>query len=696
MKDTNIDGYEIKRRLGVGGMATVWLARQCSLDRMVAIKILGKSLASDAEDVARFGIEARVAARLKHPGIVQVIDAGAQDDTYYFVMEYIDGYTVGDWCRRKGRLSESNTLDVAECVADALGYAWDLDKVVHCDIKPDNVMVDADGTVKVMDLGLARTLIRMHAILPQDEVMGTPAYMSPEQAMGDEDLDFRADIYSLGAMLYHVLTGRMLFQDVAEDDVMDKHISGDDLDICEHNRSISGPISYLIEKMLAKSPADRHASWAEVSRDLARVRMGRMPAGDSLPLGRSTIQRSDARPKTKSIRPVLRMARDVVLRRGLKIPGSAQGNPYRYAAGILVILLILLLSAAAFIHIFGGGGEEKQTPPVAIPYVEETNNVADANAAANSTNAVVTASVDTNRTETSTETLTEAEKYEMAASQAYQDAVQYENDNPRHVVGAIEKYEHVMNTYIESDMAEKAAVSLGRLKAKQKRFSQRRLAELKAEADALVRANKVEEALLLLREYKGPMARHTQTRREEMASQIEEEQRIWREYLNAVVLRAAESLYVGNAAKASQRLHDAEKDRPELLLCAEYIEVENLINGYSKVDEIVLKSLKADVGKVVELQLDGGTRLNGKLMLVSEENLVLGRLDSSAQMYIALSRLSWRECLKRIPEDQAQVITICKALVALREKNEFIARELLKGIPQSLAESLLIVMEREK
>ena len=177
MTDIQIPGLEIIEKLGEGGMASVWKARQLSLDRVVAVKILSAAACGDESDVQRLYTEAKSSAKLKHPGIVQVYDVNLERDIHYIVMEYIDGYTVRDWLGRKGRLSESEALQVADCVADALGYAWDKERIIHCDIKPDNIMVDSDGTVKVADLGLARSARAAAGGVDDSNILGTPAYM---------------------------------------------------------------------------------------------------------------------------------------------------------------------------------------------------------------------------------------------------------------------------------------------------------------------------------------------------------------------------------------------------------------------------------------------------------------------------------------------------------------------------------------
>jgi len=278
MTELGLSGFEMIERLGGGGMATVWKARQVSLDRLVAVKILPPTRGTP-EGVRRFQTEAQTAAKLKHPGIVQVYDACVENGIYFFVMEFVAGYTVGDWVRRKKVIPEHDALVVADCVADALQYAWDKERIIHCDVKPDNIMVDSDGTVKVADLGLARTISAMAADEVDEEVMGTPAYMSPEQAMGMSDLDPRTDIYSLGAVLYHLLTGRVMFEGESEDRMMELQAESEPEAARKLNPQISKGADLLLKGMLAKEKGSRHADWPAVRKDIARVEKGQLPRG---------------------------------------------------------------------------------------------------------------------------------------------------------------------------------------------------------------------------------------------------------------------------------------------------------------------------------------------------------------------------------------------------------------------------------
>lgn len=271
-----IEGFDIVGLLGQGGMATVWKARQRSLDRLVAIKVLAPNFAVDPEEIQRFCDEARAAANLSHNGIVQVYDATFADGLY-FIMELIDGYTMGQWQRRKGSIPLADVLIVAENVATALDYAWSQHQMVHCDIKPDNIMVDADGTVKVADLGLSQT----HTIKAPDskDILGTPHYMPPEQIQG-QPVDCRADIYALGATLYHMLSGHLLFDGDANE-VMNAHLEQAAPSVRTFKPDVPCVVALFIEKMLSKFAHDRQQNWGQVLADLRRVERNLPPTGVS-------------------------------------------------------------------------------------------------------------------------------------------------------------------------------------------------------------------------------------------------------------------------------------------------------------------------------------------------------------------------------------------------------------------------------
>ena len=286
-----LPGYEILDKLGEGGMAVVWKARQISLDRIVAIKILMPEWRLDSDAMTRFRKEAMSAARLKHSGIIQVFDAGETVDAVYFVMEFIDGYTIGHRIHKRGSLDEETALDITLGVAAALSYAWESGKTIHCDIKPDNIMIDRDGTVKVADLGLARALGPGGSTGHDDYIVGTPNYISPEQARGEANLDCATDVYALGATLYHMVTGRLPFGDTPGTAPLERQQTDFLLDPLDLNQNLTPALGALIERMMIKDRTLRPAVWNNIIADLQEVREGYLPPGDLPPAGASTVLR---------------------------------------------------------------------------------------------------------------------------------------------------------------------------------------------------------------------------------------------------------------------------------------------------------------------------------------------------------------------------------------------------------------------
>lgn len=291
-----ITGFEILKLVGRGGMGAVYLARQQSLDRPVAVKILPAQLAENPSYLMRFRQEARAAAKIKHPGLVQVLDAGEENGLFYYVMEYISGETTAQRLRRKGRLDEGSALTIAESVAVALDYAWQEARLVHRDIKPDNILIDGDGTIKVADLGLAKLLDQQgESITMSRALIGTPHYCSPEQARGEGQVDCRADIYGLGATLYHFVVGQAPFADTSGIAAMVRSLTDFVPDPMDCHADVSGPMAWLIEKMMARERQDRQRDWHETLDDIGQVMQGRPPSSARLRPRASTLLRSTRR-----------------------------------------------------------------------------------------------------------------------------------------------------------------------------------------------------------------------------------------------------------------------------------------------------------------------------------------------------------------------------------------------------------------
>ncbi len=272
-----IPGYKIKRKIGAGAMATVFLARQISLDRSVAIKVLPKKLSANRNFIERFYKEGRAAAQLNHPNIVGAYDVGRAGDHHYFVMEYVEGETVYDRIVRKKRIDEREAIEVVSRVAQALQHAHERG-FIHRDIKPKNIMLSREGAVKLADLGLARALSDKEAAEAEaGRAYGTPYYISPEQIRGEVRIGPPADIYGLGATFYHMVTGRVPFEGKNPSSVMHKHLKAELTPPDHVNSKLSPGCAQVIEMMLAKSPADRYQSDGDLLEDLRLIAEGKPP-----------------------------------------------------------------------------------------------------------------------------------------------------------------------------------------------------------------------------------------------------------------------------------------------------------------------------------------------------------------------------------------------------------------------------------
>src|SRR6476659_10009805 len=241
-------------------MSTVYLALDEGLDRPVAVKLLHREISDKADKLERFRREARTAARLSHPNLVGVIDAGEDDGRPYIVFEYIEGRTL------KRRLQEEGRLPVDEAVAYAIEIGRGLTaaharRLVHRDVKPQNVLIDPDGRAKVTDFGIARSLEKK-GMTATGRVLGTTDYVSPEQAMG-QAVDPRSDIYSLGVVLYEMLIGQVPFHADSQVGVAMKHVNEDLPDVQRRRPEVSAAVALVVERSTAKSADDRYQTVAE-------------------------------------------------------------------------------------------------------------------------------------------------------------------------------------------------------------------------------------------------------------------------------------------------------------------------------------------------------------------------------------------------------------------------------------------------
>ncbi|MGD0088368.1 MAG: serine/threonine-protein kinase [Planctomycetota bacterium] len=319
--------YKLIERLGEGGMGTVFKARETLAERVVALKVLRQSYAGNTNFVTRFNREARLAGALSHPNIVTCHNAGTCHGVQFLAMEYVEGETLKDRIKREGKLPEAEALRIAREVALGLAHAHSKG-VLHRDIKPDNILLGKDGSIKISDFGTAKSFLDEENLTMAGVVIGTPFYISPEQAKASKDIDQRADLYSLGATLYLALTGKVPFESPNPVLVMRCHLYDEPKNPKELCPELSTGAVQLVTKLLAKKPEARYQGGAELAEAIDRVLAGKAP-DEGVQAPRKTLVRRK--------RPQLRLAAAKRLR----------------MAGCLSVLVLVVGAAIAWAALCG-------------------------------------------------------------------------------------------------------------------------------------------------------------------------------------------------------------------------------------------------------------------------------------------------------------------------------------------------------
>ncbi|MCK6479560.1 MAG: serine/threonine protein kinase [Planctomycetes bacterium] len=340
-----IGKYEILQRLGEGGAGIVYRAYQTALGREVALKVLSRRREGEEEYLERFLREAKVAVTLNHVNIVRGLDFGYADGYHYFAMELVEGESLLALVKREGRLTERKAIDVALQMVRALEHAQKF-QIVHRDIKPENILMTRSGTAKLADLGLARpTLEGAGAADGAGRPMGTALYVAPEAIRREGTIDYRADIYSLGATLFQMLTGRPPYSGQTVQEIVRAHLSAPIPNPREFAMDLSTGAAAVVGKMLAKDPGERYQTLEQLDEDLASVLEGRPPV-NTIMLGRRSVATA----------PFI----DGPLEPGAKRPSPAPSSPARRraATAAVVVLSLGVVGAGAFVVL-----RKKPEPP---------------------------------------------------------------------------------------------------------------------------------------------------------------------------------------------------------------------------------------------------------------------------------------------------------------------------------------------
>lgn len=263
--------FELLRRLGVGATGEVWLAYQPSMGRKIALKIMSPELLGDEESVSHFFKEARILAQLQHPNLIPVYGTGTAMEIPYLMIPFINGTSLEQRIENEGRIPEKEALSIAAVVADALEYAWQGFHLLHQDIKPSNIMQDADGHVMLMDFGVAKNVEEGSLLTSSGFILGTPYYMSPERGRAEKHIDFRSDLYSLGATLYHLVTGSLPYDAASIEGILYQHANAPFPDPVRHCPGLSSQCVDLLRSMLEKNPLSRPASWLDLKERIRKA-----------------------------------------------------------------------------------------------------------------------------------------------------------------------------------------------------------------------------------------------------------------------------------------------------------------------------------------------------------------------------------------------------------------------------------------
>ncbi|OMC07607.1 MULTISPECIES: Stk1 family PASTA domain-containing Ser/Thr kinase [unclassified Mycobacterium] len=354
------DRYELGDILGFGGMSEVHLARDVRLHRDVAVKVLRADLARDPSFYLRFRREAQNAAALNHPSIVAVYDTGEAETAAgplpYIVMEYVDGVTLRDIVHTDGPLPPRRAIEIIADACQALNFSHQ-NGIIHRDVKPANIMISTTNAVKVMDFGIARAIADSNSVTQTAAVIGTAQYLSPEQARGDT-VDARSDVYSLGCVLYEILTGEPPFTGDSPVSVAYQHVREDPIPPSARHEGISADLDAVVLKALAKNPDNRYQTAAEMRADLVRVHNGEPPEAPKV------LTDADRSSLLTSTGPNLGGPRtDPLPRQALDRADDDRvgGSIGRWVVAVAVLAVLTIVVVIAF-NTFGGSTRDVQVP----------------------------------------------------------------------------------------------------------------------------------------------------------------------------------------------------------------------------------------------------------------------------------------------------------------------------------------------
>ncbi len=676
-----VGGFLIKHKIGQGGMGEVYLARQLSLERDVALKILPSQFTRENSFIVRFLKEVHYQAKMDHPNIVTAFDAGEDNGVYFMAMAYVAGETLEEWLDREGTMEEKDALQVIRQVAMALEYASGQKGILHRDIKPANIMLTTTLHAKVLDMGLSKNTLEKQSTTVADTLLGTPNYMSPEQIDHPQNIDHRADLFSLGMTLFHMLTGQVPYEDTSYLKTLKRHAAEKLPDPRTVMPGISPGVSRLLSRMLARDPGDRYPGWMEFLDDLQGVQSGsKIPTA---PEGETTL---DLKPLTadspKKEAPAPAASPVPGTSQPTPIPARPQESGAKRMAGVVLSVLIGLglgLGGLAILRSQMQGAQPVPQPtPTPLPPIPTPTLVP-----------TPTPFVD-----------------EGALQRRLTDIIlDYGRDPTSHdsTIGRLVSLATEAGDSVIADRAAEMIIQVRRERDTALDTARRRLRE---DTLRLLYEQGVDAAKAHLDGYEGPFLTETETLRSNLLRRIE------------IRARQEESQREADEAKAQELLQDLSQKLAPLVIRKEWVQALGLIQQASEepamfpvsaevaeyrtqllalqsVPDLVIDSfergVKEDVslrlkdevlvGEIVELLPDG---IRVMETLYSETGLPQGRVERD----VLFSELSHLEVLSRLDDHETDAVHTYRALMRYHYGETEACREELQKAESLLSEAI--------
>ena len=617
---TNVGGFILERQLGFGAMGEVWLARQTAMDRLVAVKLLSREFTLDSRFVDRFLKEVRISAKMDHPNIITAFDAGRDNDIHYLAITYVDGCTLEDRIDELGILPEKEALGIIIEIAEALSYAWREFSMLHRDIKPANIMIDTKGSAKLMDMGISKMADEQAGLTMTGTIIGTPYYMSPEQGMGEKELDFHSDIYSLGATLYHIVTGVLPFDATTALGIVSKHITEPLPSPLDKNPNLSEACSALIEIMMAKGMQDRQGSWSEVVTDMRLVLEGEFPVskprpspGDSLIMPAAHSQPTVAIPNEEA-ESSESLATQMFDDDDDQLPPSHREKPKTMLMVLAAVVVLVGVFLAVFMlrtkedhesqrfdeQLFSDHADKVSPPeePAEPPPENKPERM-----------------IATTKKPPRDEPIPHPRKDEkiQRCENMWKFAKDYVESNPRGYDLGIKNFQELSKHASGTKFKMMADVEVSKLRKAKRGAVSAILAELKSQSDSLAESGDFIKAVDICRNYSGALAEETKADREDMAvkykrrgDQIAEENNKKRNdslrQHNDTMYEVASNMLGGNWSAAKSVLKNSGIDDARIKKLAD------VINELAGARKTFMKNLSRHTGEYVTLNSAKGRK----------------------------------------------------------------------------------------